>query len=107
MSSNITDNVHNLTDIRFRTPFVNDCKGRIHPTSIGSNHLHIPDIGGDDNKVLRPILSLYVLHQRRATIEMVDRYIKESLNLRRVQVEANHSCRPRLADQVCHQLYQH
>ena len=103
----LADNIHDFSfrvaRLRLVSPFIDDCEVRIESLRIGSGSLCATRIRSDDDQILERMLGK-ILNHHRGSVEMIDWNIKESLNLRCVQIDREHSIRAGGPDQVCHEL---
>ena len=90
LAINGTDNVHDFSNVCTRTTLIDDCDRRLQEFSQLTGARHTAVVRRYDDCILIQTIRQEVIGQKRSTHQVVNRNIKETLNLCRMQIK--HDC---------------
>ena len=99
----LADHVHHLGHVGFFAALVDDGQRRIQPFGEGPRALHTARVGRNHREI-RDLQRLEIVDHHRRPEQVVHRDIEKSLNLRRMQIERQHTVRSRSFYQPCNQF---
>src|SRR5580704_5300003 len=102
-SLHIADHVHHLSHVQIRAPLVHDGQRSLHLGREKPRPFHSARVRRNHRKIGQVQLP-EVAHHHRAGEHVIDRDIKESLNLRRMQIHEQCAVGSRSGQQIRHQL---
>src|SRR5450631_2294897 len=103
LAGHVTHHIHHFSNIQVSTAFVDNCQRRSHFLSEKARAFHADCIGRNHDE-LGQVQFAKVTYQYGAGEQMIDWNIKETLNLRSVQVNEQGAVRTRGGEKVCNQL---